>query len=185
MKVPLYQEISVKNLYEDAMKDAQLSKYLPDPDQLSGKLPEREFFFGILCTLKQQYMKDIIAEANQKRFKADKDDQKKAAIAISDSWLQELLKHPYHSRKICRLTPIGKPGTGVYLLRESAKTTKQIKDRKMFKVSKRLGAEESKDDQMMIDAGGAEKRKRDNDGKGIPVNTAAQHKQMLDALKPK
>ena len=32
MKVPLFQEISVKNLYEDAMKDPQLCKYLPNPD---------------------------------------------------------------------------------------------------------------------------------------------------------
>jgi hypothetical protein len=64
MKVPLYQEISVKNLYTDAMKDPLLSKYLPNPDQLSGKMPEREFFFGILCTLRCQYMKDIIADAH-------------------------------------------------------------------------------------------------------------------------
>jgi len=51
MEVPHY-EISVKNLYEDAIKDEQLSKYLPTKEQLSGKLPEREFFFGIMCTLK-------------------------------------------------------------------------------------------------------------------------------------
>jgi hypothetical protein len=29
MEVPCYQEISVKNLYEDAMKDELLAKYLP------------------------------------------------------------------------------------------------------------------------------------------------------------
>ena len=87
-------------------------------------------------------MKDIIADANSKRFKADKDDDKKCAIALSDAWLQELMKHPYHSRKMSWVTVIGKPGTGVYLLRESAKVTKEIKDRKMFKLSKRLGAEE-------------------------------------------
>jgi len=52
MKVPLFQEISVKNLYKDAMTDPVLQKYLPNPDQLSGKLPERDYFFGILCTLK-------------------------------------------------------------------------------------------------------------------------------------
>jgi hypothetical protein len=60
MKVPLYQEISLKNFFKDAMKDPLLSKYLPNPDQLSGKMPERDFFFGILCTLRNQYMKDII-----------------------------------------------------------------------------------------------------------------------------
>ena len=46
MEVPCYQEISVKNLYEDAMKDELLVKYLPTKEQLSGRLPERDFFFG-------------------------------------------------------------------------------------------------------------------------------------------
>ena len=32
MNVPLYQEISVKNLYPDALKDPLLAKYLPNPD---------------------------------------------------------------------------------------------------------------------------------------------------------
>jgi hypothetical protein len=63
LDIPAYQEISVKNLYEDAMKDAVLSKYLPNKDQLSNKLPEKEFFFGVLCTLRKQYMQDIIEEA--------------------------------------------------------------------------------------------------------------------------
>ena len=63
LEIPQYQEISVKNLYEDAMKDPVLSKYLPSKEQLSNKLPERDFFFGVLCTLKRQFMLDIIAEA--------------------------------------------------------------------------------------------------------------------------
>ena len=52
MEVPCYQEISVKNLYQDAMKDELLANYLPTKEQLSGRLPEREFFFGLLCTLR-------------------------------------------------------------------------------------------------------------------------------------
>lgn len=90
----------MKNLYEDAMKDVVLQKYLPSKEQLSGKLPERDFFFGILCTLRQQYMRDIIDEANHKRFKVDEDDPKKQGILISDVWMQELMKHPYHSSKV-------------------------------------------------------------------------------------
>ena len=67
MEVPCYQEISVKNLYEDAMKDELLVKYLPTKEQLSGRLPERDFFFGLMCTLRNQYMKDIIAGAHKER----------------------------------------------------------------------------------------------------------------------
>ena len=39
MEVPCYQEISVKNLYEDAIKDGVLAKYLPTKEQLAGRLP--------------------------------------------------------------------------------------------------------------------------------------------------
>jgi hypothetical protein len=52
MEFPPYPELSVKNMYDDAMGDPDLSKYLPTREQMSGKLPERDFFFGILCTLK-------------------------------------------------------------------------------------------------------------------------------------
>ena len=67
MEVPCYQEISVKNLYGDAMKDELLAKYLPTKEQLSGRLPERGFFFGLLCTLRNQYMKDIIGSLLRRR----------------------------------------------------------------------------------------------------------------------
>jgi hypothetical protein len=99
LEIPSYEEISVKNLYPDAMKDPVLSKYLPSKEQVSNKLPERDFFFGVLCTLRRQYMTDIIEEANKKRFKVEDDDPKRQGIAISDAWMEELLRHPYHSSK--------------------------------------------------------------------------------------
>ncbi len=100
LEIPNYQELSVKNLYEDAMKDPVLQRYLPTKEQLSGKLPEREFFFGVLCSLRQQYMRDIIEAASKKRFKLEDDDQSKKGILISETWMQELMKHPYHSSKL-------------------------------------------------------------------------------------
>ena len=89
----------MKNLYEDAMKDPVLTKYLPTKEQLSNKLPEREFFFGILCTLRKQYMKDIILAASSKRFKVGEEDPKNQGIAITDGWFELLNKHPYHSSR--------------------------------------------------------------------------------------
>jgi len=40
LEVPSYAEISVKNMYEDAMKDEVVQMYLPSRRQLSNKLPE-------------------------------------------------------------------------------------------------------------------------------------------------
>lgn len=74
-------------------------------------------------------MKDIIEESNKKRFKIPDDDQSKQGILISDNWMKELTKHPYYSSKILMLIIIGKPGTGIFLMKESAKLYKAHKQR--------------------------------------------------------
>ena len=43
-------------------------------------------------------MKEIIADASKKRYKISDEDPKQQGIAISDGWIAELMKHPYHSR---------------------------------------------------------------------------------------
>ena len=86
-------------MYEDAMTDEDLANYLPSRKQLSNKLPERHFFFGVLSSIRRQYMKDVIEEAQKKRFKLSDDDPKKQAIKITDTWLEELNKYPYYSSK--------------------------------------------------------------------------------------
>ena len=97
--IPNYPEISVTNLYDDAMQDPDIAVYLPSKKQLSNKLPERNFFFGILSTLKHQYLKDIINDAHKKRYTITPEDKQKQGIRISDTWLEELNKHPYISSK--------------------------------------------------------------------------------------
>ena len=77
-----------------------LAKYLPTKKQLSGRLPELGFFFGLLCTLLNQYMKDIIAEAQKARYTVAEDASGEKGISISEAWMAELQKHPYHSSKL-------------------------------------------------------------------------------------
>jgi hypothetical protein len=104
LEVPSYNELSVKNLYNDALADPELQKYLPSKKQVSNKFPEKTFFFGILCTLRRQYMKDIIRGAQDKRYKAEEGDDKKDSIQITEAWIEQLNKHPYYSRNSFRLT---------------------------------------------------------------------------------
>jgi hypothetical protein len=42
------------------MGDPDVAVYLPSKKQCSNKLPERDFFFGVLATLKNEYLKEII-----------------------------------------------------------------------------------------------------------------------------
>jgi hypothetical protein len=52
----------------------------------------------------------------------------------------ELQKHPYHSSKFCMLILIEKPGTGIFLMKESAKLHRPQKEREKKKLAKRLWA---------------------------------------------
>jgi hypothetical protein len=49
------------------------------------------------------------------------DDTKKQAINISQAWIAELQNYPYHSSKLLMLIIVKKPGTGIFLLKESVK----------------------------------------------------------------
>ena len=141
-------------------------------------MPERDFFFCIMCTLKNQDMKDVITSANEQRFKADEAGEKKDAIRLSDAWLEELMKHPHHSRKTKSLIVIGKAGTGVYLFRESAKVSKEIKERRMFKIAKQLGPEE--ENQVMAGHAAPDKLKKRPDGRPMQQNLGGARRMMID-----
>ena len=81
------------------MGDDVLSKYLPSKRQLSNKLPERHFFFGLLATLRKQYLTDVVRSAQDKRYSVQENDPKRQAILVTDKWQEELMRHPYQSRK--------------------------------------------------------------------------------------
>ena len=70
---------------------------MPDLDQNSKKLPERDFFFGVLSTLKKEYLKKIIKDAHEVRIKGDEEEKKNQCIMIKDHWLEELRKYPFIS----------------------------------------------------------------------------------------
>lgn len=44
-------------------------------------------------------MIDVINDAHKKRFKLQDEDKDKKGIKITDSWMEELMKHPYYSSK--------------------------------------------------------------------------------------
>jgi len=84
-------------------------------------------------------MRDIIAEAYKARYTVSEEDPKNHGIAISDSWLAELDKHPYHSSKTSLIILVEKPGTGIFLMKESSKLYRPHKEREPRKLGKRLG----------------------------------------------
>ena len=66
-------------------------------------MPERDFFFGILASLKTDYLKKIISDAHLARMKGEEDKETKEVIMIKQEWLDELNKYPHISSKTCFL----------------------------------------------------------------------------------
>ena len=122
-----------------------------------------------MCTLRKQYMADIIHDASSKRFKVSDDDPKRQGIAITEGWFQELTKHPYHSSNQHVTDLVEKPGTGIFLMKEHAKLYKAQRQRTVHTLSKRLQHEEVKDDELMRDVGGAYLKKKLGDGTAMTV----------------
>lgn len=74
-----YQELSVKNLWEDMKNDEEFMKYFQD-DYAEDKRPCREYFFNILNTLYPDYLAQIMQHSAKERFTAQGEDQQKQAI---------------------------------------------------------------------------------------------------------
>ena len=117
-----------------------------------------------MCTLRKQYMADIIAEAQSKRFKIQDEDQGQEGILVTESWMQELQNNPYHSSKSLYLILVENAGTGIFLMKEKAKLVKQQRERKVHQIGKRLHPEEAKGDDMQDDVNEAEKKKKLGNG---------------------
>ena len=70
------------------------------PDRLSkGRLPDRSYFFNMLNTINEKYVKKLIEHANNARFLGDKlrdDDQ---TIVVSEKMINMLNAAPFSSRK--------------------------------------------------------------------------------------
>lgn len=62
IEVPKYKELCVKKVMEAIVNDAELIKHLPDLT-MSKKLPDRDFLFNIINSLRPEYMESIIDTA--------------------------------------------------------------------------------------------------------------------------
>jgi len=102
------------------------------------------------------------------------DDQSKQGIVITDAWMEELMKHPYHSSKYVALTLVEKPGTAIFLMKERAKVYKSQGSRLKHELSKRLSTEESKHSDGLDDNSGALKRKKAADGSAVLIPPSSQ-----------
>ena len=64
VNVPLYDELSVKNLYDDMIQYPEFRRYFPDRLP-KGRQMDRSYFFNIMMTLNPDYTGNLILHAER------------------------------------------------------------------------------------------------------------------------
>jgi hypothetical protein len=77
----------MKALKNFAMEDPLIRKYLPEPDQISNKGIPKDFFFGVITTLKPTEVQKLVDDALNKRFKAE-ESQSSHTLMVSKEWAE-------------------------------------------------------------------------------------------------
>lgn len=95
--MPLYDELSVINIWPMTKGNEQIMKYFPNK-MPKGRVPDREYFFNILNTFQPKYVETIIRHANEQRNSVANEARAKETIEVSDKWWDALNSVPFISR---------------------------------------------------------------------------------------
>ena len=119
VNVPKYDELSVKKFWPLMQKDAGFMLYMPDPTA-DGRIPEREYFWNVLNTLRTEYVQQLIEHANAQRMTVQQNGEGVDAIEISEEWWRKLNALPFVSQN---------KGKTLHLLKKQAKAVPQNRKR--------------------------------------------------------
>ena len=67
LSAPKWPELGLKAVWTRVSGDRILMSYFPPMESKSSKLPPRDFFWGVLQSLRPEYCETLIAEAAAKR----------------------------------------------------------------------------------------------------------------------
>ena len=80
--MPRYDELSVKRFWPLMRQDPAFMQYMPAPTP-DGRLPEREYFWKVLNTVRTEYVGRLVEHANAQRMTVQQDGDGADAIEIS------------------------------------------------------------------------------------------------------
>ena len=96
--VPKYAEFKVEEIYKQCAEDPELMTYLPDLT-MSKKLPDREFVYDVINSLRPKFLKEIVNHADEVRQQKKMFRAKGGEVTITQEWLNKLTSLPYISSK--------------------------------------------------------------------------------------
>ena len=87
-----YEEFATKNGYKLLKNCKSIVPYLPIEEMDKGKFPNREFFWGIVFTLEEDWANKYYKKVMDVRMAAEPINLNQAKIIkVSDNWMAKLL----------------------------------------------------------------------------------------------
>jgi hypothetical protein len=97
ISVSKYDELSVKNLYDDLLALDGMKMYFPDKYP-KGRQCDRAYLFNIANTLHPQVMSEVVQHAQQQRHSVEGQKQQQEAVLATDFWADQLRAMPFFSK---------------------------------------------------------------------------------------
>ena len=72
-EIPDYPELAAKNIWPLVKENSDLLLYFPDLKET--QLPEKEFLYGVLCTLMPEAIRELIADGVKNRSPSSQEDK--------------------------------------------------------------------------------------------------------------
>jgi len=94
VEVTKFDELSVKNLYEDFIELPGVAKFFPDKYP-KGRVSDREYMFNVVNTLHEKVVKELLTHALEQRHMLNIDFQKQESVLITDHWKEALKSLPF------------------------------------------------------------------------------------------
>jgi len=99
VNVPMYDELSVKNLWPIVKADEEVMMYLPN-EFPKGRVPDRAYTFNVLNTVRTEYVQGLIKHAQSLRNSTKDNGMQAEYIKMTPEWQQQLEAIPFISSKI-------------------------------------------------------------------------------------
>ena len=96
--IPVYDELAVKKFWPMMQTDAAFMKYFPDKLP-KGRLPDRDYFWNIFNTLYEDYVSELVRNANEQRNTVKKQQEAEQVMQVTEGWWEKLNAVPFISCK--------------------------------------------------------------------------------------
>ena len=98
-KIPCYPELATKNVWPLVKQNPDLMLYFPELKH--SQLPEKEYLYGVICTLTPDAVRELVAQSVKSRSLENQDEKDDKVEMVEE--LKESIMNIYSMKSKCNL----------------------------------------------------------------------------------